>query len=480
MLKYVASPTGEAFMKSRAFVKLIMGPVGGGKSTVCLFDLLGRAMTQAPNNGVRRTKFIIMRNTMGQLMATVKPLIDQWLVDMTRGAIGEWRLTEKVFEMRFALPDRTLVHSELCMMAADTPDDVRRLLSVEASAAWVEEAREVDPQVFQALQGRVARFPNRASGGVTYPGVICSTNPPPVGGFWHELITKPPRKHEVFTQPAAMLEDGSLNPEAENLEHLDPEYYDNLISGKTEAWIDVYIKNKFGPGDFGQPVFKASFRRAFHTASNQLKPVMQSVSPLIVGLDNGLQAAAVIGQRDARGRINILDEAYVPEDTTMGVEAFLDRILVPKLRERFPFRPDSIVFVLDPACFQRSQVDEKTIAQAVQMRGYSVRKSPITSNDIERRLSAVEDLLTRQIDGAAALLIDPRCKHLLDALDWGYRYKKMASTGQTTTTPDKMHHSHIADALQYFASHYVAESFGSVFRRNAKVRNVAPSSYTYV
>ncbi len=464
-------------MKSRAFVKLIMGPVGGGKSTVCLFDLLGRAMTQNPFRGVRRTRFIIMRNTMQQLKSTVKPLIDQWLVEMVDGALGKWRLTDNIFEVRIRLPDNTILHTELWMMAADTPDDVRRLLSVEASAAWVEEAREVDPEVFQALQGRVARFPNRDAGGVTYPGVICSTNPPPLGGFWHDLITAPPRKHEIFIQPPAMLEDGSLNPAAENLDHLDPEYYDNLTTGKTDAWIDVYIKNKFGAGNFGQPIFKSTFRRDFHTASNALKPVMQSVNPLVVGMDNGLQAAAVIGQQDARGRVNVLGEAYVPDDQTMGVESFLDRILVPLLRNKFPFKTDNVVFVLDPACFERSQVDEKTIAAAVQMRGFMVRRA--STNDPERRISAVEDLLTRQIDGGAAMLIDPSCAHLLEALDWGYRYKKMVSTGQTTTTPEKTHHSHIADALQYFALHYMPGVVGGMWGRKVVARKVVPARYTY-
>ncbi len=478
MLNFSASPTGLNFMRSRAFIKLIMGPVGGGKSTVCLFDLIERAIAQAPYNNVRRTKFIILRNTMQQLKATVKPLIDQWLVTIAQNRMGQWRLTDNVFEMRFRAPDGTVVHSEFCLMAADTPDDVRRLLSVEASAAWVEEAREVDPEVFQGLQGRVARFPNRASGGVTYPGVICSTNPPPLGGFWHDMIANPPPKHEVFIQPPAMLEDGSLNPAAENIQHLDPDYYDNLIAGKTDGWIDVYIKNNFGAGDFGQPVFKSSFRRGFHVAEKNLQPVMQSINPLIVGLDNGLQAAAVIGQEDARGRVNVLGEAYVPVDDTMGVESFLDRILIPKLRNEFPFKPQNIVFVLDPACFQRSQVDEKTIAQAVQMRGYTVRMA--TTNDPERRISAVEDLLTRQIDGKAALLIDPRCTHLIEALEWGYRYKKMASTGQTTTTPEKTHHSHIADAKQYFALHFSAQRMGSDWRSRGGARKILQANYAYV
>jgi hypothetical protein len=477
VINFEASPTGQAFVDSRAFVKGIMGPVGGGKSTVALFDLFQRSLQQVPYNGVRRTKFIILRNTIQQLKSTVKPLIDQWFVSLMPTPLGQWRVTDNTFDARFRLEDGTIVHSEYLMMAADTPDDVRRLLSVECSAAWVEEAREVDQAVFEGLQGRVARFPNRAAGGVTYPGVIFSTNPPPLGTYWHGLISAPPNKHAVFVQPPAMLEDGALNPDAENLLHLDPEYYDNLIAGKSSGWIDVYVKNQFGAGDFGKPVFRSTFKRDFHVSKTALRPVLQSVNPLIVGMDNGLTAAAVIGQQDARGRVNLLGQAYVPDGETMGVETFLDRLLLPVLRNQFPsFRPDRVLFVLDPACFQRSQVDEKTIAQAVMTRGYQVKKAQ--TNDPERRVSAVEGLLTRQIDGAAALLIDPNLGWLIDALDWGYRYKKSAS-GQGTTQFDKGPHSHIAEAFQYFALHYNAESEGGVWRRNTQARPVVAHKYAY-
>ena len=126
MLNYSPSPTGDKFLKSKAFLKLIMGPVGGGKSTVALMDLVDRAVEQRPFNNVRRTKFIILRNTIAQLKATVKPLMDTWFVTMTKGTMGQWRLSDNVFEAKFKMPDGTVVHSEFVLMAADTPDDVRR------------------------------------------------------------------------------------------------------------------------------------------------------------------------------------------------------------------------------------------------------------------------------------------------------------------------------------------------------------------
>ena len=477
MLNFTPSATGQLFLDSKKFIKCMMGPVGGGKSTAALFDLLQRAVEQAPYKGTRRTKFIILRNTMQQLKATVKPLIDQWFVTLTGGSMGAWRLTEAVFEMRFNLPDGTTVHSEMFLTAADTPDDVRRLLSLEASAAWVEEAREVDPEVFSGLQGRVNRFPNRMAGGVTSPGVICSTNPPAVGGFWHGLMSNPPSNTVVFTQPPALLGDGSLNPERENKENLADDYYDNLIAGKSEDWINVYLKNQYGAGDLGQPVYRGTFKKSFHVALTALNAVPQSVNPLIVGMDNGLTAAAAIGQMDSRGRVNILGEAFVPDGETMGVETYLDRILIPTLRSKFPaFRSEKVIFVLDPACFQRSQVDEKTIAQAVMQRGYSVVRA--STNDPERRISAVEGLLNRQIDGGAGFLIDPSCSHVANALEWGYRYRKSVS-GLVAMAVEKNHWSHIGDAVQYLALHYNIQVEGSLYRRNNTARPITRRDYAY-
>jgi hypothetical protein len=478
VLNFNAGPVGQSCMRSKKFVKVIMGPVGGGKSTVGLFDLLARATTQEPFNGIRRTKFGILRNTSSQLKATVKPIIDQWFGTLTNNTMGQWRITDATFEARFKLPDGTFVHSEFIMLPADTPEDVRRLLSLELSAGWVEEAREIDPEVLNGFQGRVNRFPNRASGGVTYPGLICSTNPPPVGGFWHKMITEPPDNTEIFIQPPAILEDGVLNPDAENLANLAPDYYENLLPGKTEDWVNVYLKNQFGAGDLGQPIYRSTFKRSFHVATTALQPVPQSTNPLIVGMDNGLTAAACIGQQDARGRVNILGEAYVPDGETMGVETFLDRLLIPLLRGKFMmFRPENVVFVLDPACFQRSQVDEKTIAQAVMNRGYKVVKA--STNDPERRIQAVEGLLSRQIDGAAGFLIDPCCTHTVDTLEWGHRYKKSAS-GLMTAVADKNHYSHHGDSIQYLALHYNVQIEGSMYRRNAGPRKIAPSQYAYV
>ena len=67
---YSAPPTVAGFMRSTAFCRLIMGPVGSGKSTGCLMEVIKRAQqqTQGPD-GVRRTRFAIVRATLQQIKA---------------------------------------------------------------------------------------------------------------------------------------------------------------------------------------------------------------------------------------------------------------------------------------------------------------------------------------------------------------------------------------------------------------------------
>lgn len=460
-------------MQSPKFLKMIVGPVGGGKSTVALMTMWALSVLQAPHNGVRRTKWVVLRNTMAQLKSTVKPLIDQWFVTTPEVPLGNWRLSDNTFEVIAQLPDQTTVHAEFCLMPADTPDDVRRLLSLECSGAWVEECREVDPSVFEALQGRTDRFPNRKNGGVTHPCVLLSTNPPPIGTYWHGLMEHPPENMGLFIQPPALLEDGHLNPDAENLANLSPTYYENLVVGKTAGWVDVYLRNKYGSGGFGEPVFKGTYREDFHHMKEPLRAISAAMKSIVVGSDNGLTAAAVIGQEDAMGRINVLDEAFVPAGETMGYDRFLDTLLIPRIRD-LGVRHEHVLFVVDPACFQRSQANEVTIAQVIAQRGFKV--VPAMTNDPERRIAAVEGLLMRQIDGAPLLRLSSKVKHLSAALDWGYRNRKTAA-GQATATPEKNHFSHISDGFQCLCLHFNPQYARDVNR--ARVREVKPAEFAY-
>ena len=61
----------KAFMKDNTFFRGIRGPVGSGKSVSCCVEIFRRALAQEPNkNGLRRSRWAIIRNTNPQLKTT--------------------------------------------------------------------------------------------------------------------------------------------------------------------------------------------------------------------------------------------------------------------------------------------------------------------------------------------------------------------------------------------------------------------------
>ena len=79
-INYNAPLTCGRFMQSASFGRLLAGPVGSGKTTACIFELLRRSCEQAPSHdGIRYTRWAIVRQTLKQLKDTVLKDIIQWL-----------------------------------------------------------------------------------------------------------------------------------------------------------------------------------------------------------------------------------------------------------------------------------------------------------------------------------------------------------------------------------------------------------------
>src|SRR5215813_1713624 len=103
-------------MASDAFVRCIVGPIGSGKTSACIIELLRRASQQAPGpDGIRHTRFVVIRNSYPQLRDTTKKTFDSWIPP----GVGEWHKQEFIFELKAGD-----VHCEILFRALDTPDDV--------------------------------------------------------------------------------------------------------------------------------------------------------------------------------------------------------------------------------------------------------------------------------------------------------------------------------------------------------------------
>ena len=446
VINYTAPPTCAAFMKSNSFGRLIAGPVGSGKTTACLFELFRRACEQTPaGDGLRYTRMAIVRQTLKQLKDTVLKDITTWLE-----GVADYRVSENTIYIRAGD-----VRSEWLLIPLDTPEDQRRILSMQLTMAWLSESIEMDVGLISPLAGRVGRYPAANLGGATFFGLIADTNMPSEGSDWHKFMTEPPADWSIFVQP------GGMEPHAENLEWLTqtPEtlklpvtseirraqgrtYYERFIRSNSDDWCKRYVHAQFGDDPSGSAVFKESFKSSFHVVEG-VEPV--SGHPLIVGQDFGRDPCSAICQLDHRGRFLVLEEV-IAED--IGLELHIERSLRPALQQvRFLGRP--VVIVGDPAGRQRSSIYEETTFDVLKRSGFMAFPAP--TNDLDPRLRAIDAFLLAQRDGGPAILIDKdRCPTIARALGGGYRYGKTRG-GQRKPTPDKNNYSHIIDALQYAA-----------------------------
>ncbi|MDD4951905.1 MAG: hypothetical protein PHV85_05095 [Desulfovibrionaceae bacterium] len=439
--RYSALPTLARFHASKAFFRGVMGPVGSGKSTAMCMEIMRRAKEQGPGpDGVRRTRWLVVRNTYRELADTT---LKTWLDWFPEAAFGPFRRSDMVHSVRFAD-----VELEVLFRALDRPGDVSRILSLELTGAWINEAREVPKALVDAVGDRVERYPSRREGGCAWAGVIMDTNPPDTDHWWFELAEGRARANalpgwEFFRQPGGLTRRGDgfvPNPAAENLENLPPDYYRKRLAGKSLDHVRVYYCAEYGFVSDGRPVYP-EFVESVHLAAQDLAPVPGL--PLFVGLDFGLTPAAVFGQRLASGRWQWLDE-LVAED--MGMVRFAE-LLRKRLNARYAGW-DIEVFG-DPAGMQRSQVDERTPFDILRAVGVPARPAP--SNDFLLRREAVALTLSRLVDGAPGLVLSPACPVLRKGMAGGYCLRRVrdAAGERFLDRPDKNRFSHVCEAGQY-------------------------------
>ncbi|HET7239343.1 MAG TPA: DEAD/DEAH box helicase family protein [Terrimicrobiaceae bacterium] len=424
---YDAPKTCAEFMNSAAFVRIIMGPVGSGKTTALIMEILRRGIEQRPGpDGIRRTRWAIVRQTLSQMKMTI-------LLDM----LSWFRLfaTYKVSEQLVTLEFND-VRIEVYLIPLEEEEDQKRLLSMQLTGCAMNECTELSIDLVSAISGRCGRFPSKAEGGPSWFGVIGDCNAPTEGSDWWKMMEEDrPHDWQIFRQPSG------LSAEAENVENLPERYYERLAENPNADWVRRYVQCEYGEDPSGVAVFRDAFRRAFHTVEN-LEPVMGK--SLIIGQDFGRSPCSVICQPDHRGRLLVLEEVLAED---IGLETHVSRSLKPAL---FSDRYAGHLFaaVGDPSGVAKGNFLEEDSFDV--MRRLGIPAFPAPTNAIESRLAAVENLLFQQRDGGPAIVIDrSKCPMLVRALNGAYRYARNQA-GLTKPLPEKLHPaSDLADALQY-------------------------------
>jgi len=428
-IEYTPSPTGWLFHQSDVFMRGLMGPVGSGKSVTCSHEIFKRA-----NEADHSSKWAIVRNSYRELEDTT---LSTWM-DWFR-PYGEF--THRNMTHRIPLQhDRELT---VIFRALDKPQDIGKLLSLELTGAWFNEAREIPYTIVKNMRPRVLRYPPAKTAPAAWHGIILDTNPPDDMHWWfNKFEDQRPEGWQLFRQPSGMSEG------AENIANLVPGYYETIAAGEDQAWIDVYVHGQYGFVMDGKPVWP-QFNDAKHVAPDVLEPA--EGQKLIVGIDFGLTPAAVVMQQDVDGQWRVLDE-IVTQD--MSADEFATHALGPLMRGKY--RDHEAEYWGDPAGVGRAQSDKSTPFQMLAAAGIKAHPAKVSAsnpNDFTLRVEVVaKKLRSLAMSSEPALIISPVCRYLRRGLAGGYKYRQLQVGGETAKynpEPEKNIYSHVSEALQY-------------------------------
>ncbi|NRA31030.1 MAG: hypothetical protein HRU11_12315 [Parvularculaceae bacterium] len=471
---YVASPTGREFHASTAKVRGVMGPVGSGKSTMNIVEMMMLAMLQWPDKwGQRTSRWLIVRETYPQLRNTVFESFKLWLrpngttVKYVESAPMRIKWTDK-------LPDGTKLNAEFVFLAVSKPEDLENIKSFEITGAFVNEAGALDYDVITTVGTRIGRYPPPVEAvdpdnPIRQTALLFDSNPPDEDSWMGEVFKNVPRGWEVWKQPAAVLEDPEsdigykLNPMGENFKYLGVgpvEYYLDKVSAMTKEQIRVLFQGEFGVTTDGKAVYRRQWADDMHVAKSNLKLVKNM--PVILGWDWGKGGeSCVIAQKTQSGQLRVIEEIVADN---VGLEDFARNFVKPRLEKLCPKKDGwKIESIGDPSgkASHGLSKDGLNYFDILNNSRYGLFHGwfdtvPARSNHIELRLNAVRYFLTEKTaTGAPKFQLDRSCSKMRRGFNAGYVYKRMQVSGQARykDQPDKNDFSHPQDALQYIALH---------------------------
>ncbi len=471
-------PIADAFLKSRAFICAIIGPVGSGKTMTAAQKLrrvgaLQGGRPDARGFTRRKARVGVIRESYPNIEANI---LKSWfnIVPEEEGKFN-WRAPYVHQFSKVLRRDEDQRPSDILDMEAEfraigdkSVEEITR--GWEVNAAWIDEYDIQPAELISFLTGRVGRFSDLDPSLVVDPQIILSLNMPYMDNHAFKLLlekelgefdpaTNPELAAalngrpliEVFVQP------GGREPHAENIHNLPGGrgYYVLQVAANKHrpGYIDRMIDNKPVPMQFGQPV-NPGFNYSEHVRALEFDPRRK----LIVGMDQGLFAAAVALQRTPMGQLRTLRErVFMREDgkalEKIGPTAF-GKAVKAMLADNFPdVRPDWIRVVCDPAAFNAGDREDNEIdwVRAVE-KALGIRVHRAKSNSPQLRNEAIWQAQDKR-DGYA---VDPSCKHLIRGHLGGYHYRKAEIAGGTGELRGHLEiadtiYTHVADAEQYGA-----------------------------
>lgn len=470
---YVPLRTIQLLHNAMHKLRVVFGPVQGGKSWGCHMDVVFRCAQQAVcSDGVVRNRVLFSRNNYQQLKQTT---FDMWMRMFPHTQIALSSPIQGELEMKLGSRKSVI---KLLGIPMEMQSAEATLRSNAFSMARVEEVQYIPYKRISLILERLGRYPDlcmapegcRHEGYFKNLGITADTNMPVEGSWLHQRaeILKPENEIYLFQPPAMFrtwdavrkvwqyeenrgqrLESHGIHA-AENVEHFNEgwEYYWGLVASKDDDDIRRNILNEYGHILSGTPVFP-EFSKSRHVAATGVPMPKGPRNRLYAGCDLGRRQRMVFGYYGENGGVRI--PLVLGRDCS--TEMFVRSVVVPELARR-GVSPHNVTVFPDPSGFKQGEQVESTSAEILRLAGFDVAMPVLKNNDPYTRVEVVKQALTRTaIDGDPYVLIDPDGEELIRGMAGGYTYATVRGGGgleRVSDKPDKNSpYSHVCDAFQY-------------------------------
>lgn len=466
-------PVAQAFILSTALTKVIMGPLGGGKTTTCAFARI-TAATLAPiarhpedKKPTRMCRWIVLRDTFRSAEKTVLESWKQWFPKGYPGSTWTGGNDRPVTHtLRFIGKDGIRIEAITEFAGLGEASIETLMKGREYSGAWLNEIDTHAAGSLDDLEQRVGRYPKAdilltaaqlldlaremrlaqpLVSGQRQRFVIGDMNAPTIDNWTFKVLVKERKPDRAFFQQPS-----GRSVDAENRFNLEADYYDRIVRNQEEHFVKRMVDNEFGYSRSGKPVL-ASFSYFRHAAGHRL-PYRPELD-LYIGIDastSGLSPAAIFAQ-SWTPRIAFVDELYLGHG--VGPARFGEG-LQKKIEHDYP--DARIKVFVDPAAQFGADKEGGQLAALEVLAvilGVPILVPANGSNELGMRIDAINAELRGYLEPHSHLIVCPeKCPLWLEGASGKYRFRKKpeASSNEYDDTPEKLHPwSDLQDAGQY-------------------------------
>ena len=403
-IEYCPLPKQSLFNLSGAKYRLYIGAWRAGKSFAGCQEVLKQCIIY-PNNCILigRKDFTDLRDTTMKTFFEVVP--EQW--------IKSYNKTEHHIVL---LNDSEIYFREL--------KDGVGLGSLNLGGFYIDEAEEIEEQIFERLKGRLSLKTAGCRGWLT-------SNPPNEDHWIY-------RQFEMSGDPDYATFHASTYENRDNL----PEGYIADLEKLPPSWRKKYLEGHYGFTPDGTPYYQGYIEH-FHKRPLEYNPTL----PLHCGWDSGFRHPAfVVTQWD--GKVwKVLSEML---GSNTNVEQFVDTQVTPLLNNKYPNA--NLIHCAGPEFLQHNDKSDSTSAEILASKNIILN---IRQSEYSLRKQLIEKKINTVIAGVPCLQVDTKCRIINDGFLGGYRYptiKEGQAVGLNKEIPFKDgFYEHCMNAIEYIA-----------------------------